>query len=160
MPKSKRSIRYLPHTPNSASDINESTSYVDSISQNSEMLIGKYIAPTSSRTFIQGKVPVNISQRRSGSHNNSIHGYGQNVNSLNKKREPRPQTTIRRIPAVEGKQGSLKPNFKNREWRDPATEFEMAFRGSKGQLLNIEDISSPQLTPEASFDGNTTTIFR
>ena len=32
----------------------------------------------------------------------------------------------------------------------------MAFRSSKGQLLNIEDISSPQLTPEASFDGNAT----
>ena len=47
-----------------------------------QMSIGKYIAPTSARTLIQGKVPVNISQRRSGSHNNSIHGYGQNVNSF------------------------------------------------------------------------------
>ena len=42
----------------------------------------KYMAPTSARTLIQGKVPVNISQRRSGSHGNSIHRYGQNVNSF------------------------------------------------------------------------------
>ena len=30
--------------------------------------------------------------------------------------------------------------------------------GSKGQLLNIEDTSSPQPTPEASFDSNATKI--
>ena len=46
------------------------------------MSIGKYIAPTSARTLIQGKVPVNISRRRSGSHGNSIHRYGQDVNSF------------------------------------------------------------------------------
>ena len=31
-------------------------------------------------------------------------------------------------------------------------------KGSKGQLLNIEDTSSPQPTPEASFDSNATDI--
>ena len=31
-------------------------------------------------------------------------------------------------------------------------------KGSKGQLLNIEDKSSPQPTPEASFDSNATTV--
>ena len=30
-------------------------------------------------------------------------------------------------------------------------------KSSKGQLLNIEDKSSPQPTPEASFDSNATT---
>ena len=47
-----------------------------------QMSIGKYMAPTSSRTLIQGKMPVNISRRRSGSHGNSINKNNQDVKTF------------------------------------------------------------------------------